>query len=142
MTEDVEIIVDNEQFLLSDYFLKIYAYNIGLPEPKTSYIAIPYSNVVYDVTEYFGEVTYNQREITISCALMKKTPCWQKIMNEVLNKLHGKACKFRFVSDSEYWYIGRCTVTTNEHSSWNFAELGFSFLCNPFKETEEGVELL
>ena len=78
MREDVRFKINNDDFLLSDYHLCVESYSIGIPEVKSFFQEIPYSNVVYDYTEYFGSPTYSQRPITINCKLMKSTPCWQK----------------------------------------------------------------
>lgn len=142
MREDVEFTIKNNTFRLSDYHLKVETYQIGIPEPKTEYLEIPFSNVVYDFTEYFGSVSYEQRPITISCQLMKSTPCWQKIMDQVQNIMHGQLATFRFVSDSEWYYTGRITVDTNEHENWNYATVSFSITCLPMKTNNEGVSKL
>lgn len=142
MRETVEFTINGNTFKLSDYHLKVETYEIGIPEPKTEYLEIPFSNVVYDFTEYFGSVTYKQRPINISCQLMKSTPCWQKIMEEIQNIMHGKLCTLRFVSDSEWYYTGRIVVDTNEHEAWNYATVSFSITCLPFKTNSEGVSKL
>lgn len=142
MTEDVEFQINGNTFKLSDYHLKVETYEIGIPEPKTEYLEIPFSNVVYDFTEYFGSVTYKQRPVTIQCQLMKSTPCWQKIMDKIQNIMHGQLCTFRFVSDSEWYYTGRITVEPNEHEAWNYATVSFSITCLPLKTNSEGVSKL
>lgn len=142
MTEDVEFQINGNTFKLSDYHLKVETYEIGIPEPKTEYLEIPFSNVVYDFTEYFGSVTFKQRPVTIQCQLMKSTPCWQKIMDKIQNIMHGQLCTFRFVSDSEWYYTGRITVEPNEHEAWNYATVSFSITCLPLKTNSEGVSKL
>ena len=128
--------------MLFPIYLKVETYEIGIPEPKTEYLEIPFSNVVYDFTEYFGSVTYKQRPVTIQCQLMKSTPCWQKIMDKIQNIMHGQLCTFRFVSDSEWYYTGRITVEPNEHEAWNYATVSFSITCLPLKTNSEGVSKL
>ena len=142
MRENVEFTINGNTFTLKDFSLKIETYEIGIPEPKTEYLEIPFSNVVYDFTEYFGAVTYKQRPVTISCQLMKSTPCWQKIMDRIQNTMHGQLSTFRFVSDPEWYYTGRITVDTNEHENWNYATVSFSITCLPMKTNSQGVSKL
>lgn len=142
MKEDIEFKIKDKTFNLSDYHLCIDTYTIGIPETKTSYLEIPYSNVVYDFTEYFGVPTYKQRQININCKLMKSTPCWQKIMSEILNLMHGQSGVFSFASDSEWSYQGRISVDTNEHEAWNYATVSFSITCLPFKTNGQGENSL
>lgn len=138
MKENVVFKIGNETLSLKDFHLKITSYNIGVPETKTHYVEIPYSNVVYDYTEYFGKPTYKQRPITIECQLMKSTPCWQLILQEILDKMHGQRCELSFVSDSDWWYTGRIAVDENEHEAWNYATVSFSITCNPMKTDVKG----
>lgn len=142
MREDVRFTIGQNTFNLSDYHLLIEKYTIGIPETKTTFLEIPYSNVVYDFTEYFGAPTYKQREVTISCQLMKATPCWQKIMDQILNLMHGQYGTFTFASDSEWSYQGRIAVDTNEHEGWNYATVSFTITCLPMKTNEQGVSRL
>ena len=142
MTEDMQFTIGTNSFKLSDYHLKIENYTIGIPETKTTFQEIPYSNVVYDYTEYFGTPTYKQRPININCKLMKSTPCWQKIMDDILNIIHGQYCSLSFVSDSEWNYQGRVAVNTNEHPNWNYATISFTITCLPLKTNADGVSKL
>ena len=138
MRENARFKVENDVFDLSDFHLCITSYSIGVPETKTQYVEIPYSNVVYDYTDYFGQPTYKQREITIECQLMKSTPCWHKILDTILERMHGKRGKIAFASDSEWWYDGRIAVDTNEHEAWNYATVSFTITCNPLKTNDDG----
>lgn len=142
MRENVEFTINGNTFTLKDFSLKIETYEIGIPEPKTEYLEIPFSNVVYDFTEYFGSVSYKQRPVNISCQLMKSTPCWQKIMDKIQNTMHGQLSTFRFVSDPEWYYTGRITVDTNEHENWNYATVSFSITCLPMKTNSQGESKL
>lgn len=138
MRENVRFTIGQNTFDLSDYHLKVESYEIGISEVKTAYLEIPYSNVFYDFTQYFGVPTYKQRDVKIECKLMKSTPCWQKIMKEVLNLMHGQSCTFTFASDSEWSYSGRISVETNEHEAWNYATVSFTIKCAPFKTNQQG----
>lgn len=139
MREDVRFRISNHEFYLDyDYNIKIESYNIPTPEVKQQIQEIPYSNVFYDYTEYFGKPTYKPITIEIKAKLMYTTPCYQKIKRDILNLLHGQGCKLSFVSDSEWWYKGRANVNIEEHNSWNYASINFSILCGPFKTNDEG----
>lgn len=142
MREDVRFKINNDDFLLSDYHLCVESYSIGIPEVKSFFQEIPYSNVVYDYTEYFGSPTYSQRTITINCKIMKSTPCWQKIMQKVLELMHGQRGTFSFASDSEWYYNGRISIGTDDHDNWNFATVTLSIICDPLKTNMEGASKL
>ena len=80
-------------------------------KPKTTYVDIPGGDGSLDLTEAHGEVKYNDRDckftFTVSPA---ESSTWEEKKTEVSNALNGKNCKITLDKDSEYYYLGRCTV--------------------------------
>lgn len=83
--------------------------------PKTNYIDIVGGNGTLDLTEVHGEVKYNDRDCSFtftmhpSCDLTDEG--FERKKTEVSNALNGKQCKIILDKDSDYYYIGRCTVS-------------------------------
>lgn len=143
MREDVLLTVNGEPHLMyKEFDLGLTGFNIAPPEPKTNFVDIPFSNVSYDLTEYFGSVTYNRRPITLSFGFVKPLPCWQAIIDDVVNLFHGQEIQFSLASASEWTYTGRCTVTPSDKTEYNNAQVTISINALPMKTNNEGVERL
>lgn len=142
MKEDVKLTVNNRSYLMREFDLGLIGFNISPPEPKTSFLDIPFSNVSYDITEYFGEVTYNRREIILSFGFIKPLPCWQKIIDQLVNLFHGQEVQLSFVSDSEWTYAGRCEVDPGDKTEYNNAQVTISINALPMKVNKDGVSRL
>lgn len=143
MKEDVMLIVnDTSKLMMRDYGLGLTGFNISPPTAKTSFIDIPYSNVSYDLTEYFGEVAYNRRPITLSFGFVKPLPCWQKVIDELANTYHGRLVRLRFVSASDWYYEGRCSVNSTDKNDYNNAQVILSFNALLMKMNKKGEKRL
>lgn len=82
--------------------------------PKTTYIDIPGGDGSLDMTEAHGEVKYNDRNCKFTFTMnpnddLSETAFEEK-KTEVSNLLNGRQCKITLDKDSEFYYIGRCTV--------------------------------
>ena len=142
MKEDVKLTVNNRSYLMKEFDLGLTGFNISPPEPKTSFVDIPFSNVSYDLTEYFGEVAYSRREITLSFGFIKPLPCWQKIIDQIVNLFHGQEVELSFASDSEWTYTGRCEVDPGDKTDYNNSQVTISINALPMKVNKDGVTRL
>lgn len=82
--------------------------------PKTNYIDIPGGDGSIDLTEAHGEVKYHDRDCKFVFTMnpnddLSETAFEEK-KTEVSNILNGRRCKITLDKDSEYYYLGRCTV--------------------------------
>lgn len=143
MKEDIQLTVNGVPHLMQGEFgLGLTGFNIGVPETKTTFVDIPFSSVSYDLTEYFGSVAYNRRTITLTFGFPKELPCWQKIIDEVVNLFHGQEVQMSFVTASEWTYTGRCSVTPDTKSSYNDSTVTIEINAQPFKTNPAGVQRL
>ncbi|WP_279166647.1 hypothetical protein [Thomasclavelia cocleata] len=139
MREDAII---NGKSILREYGLKMVSFNITPPTPKTEIIEIPYSNIYYDVSEIFGEVTYKPRTITMVFRLITDINCWHTKIDALVNDLHGKKVEIKLLSDGEWSYNGRCEVTIATKDSYYDSSITISALVEPYKTNSKGDKKL
>lgn len=139
MREDIKLTVNGTSYLMQKNFgLGITGFNIAPPAAKTSFVDIPFSSVSYDLTEYFGSVAYERRPITLIFGFPKELPCWQKIIDEVVNLFHGQQVQLTFATASQWTYTGRCSVTPDTKSSYNDSTVTIEINALPFKTNSAG----
>ena len=97
--------------------------NIGSPEPQLILIDVPFRNGSLDETDYFGDVTYKDRDITMDFLIPWYVKDHHAIYSKVLNRLNGKRRKIRFSADQEWYYEGRLKVGDLSHNGdfWAFS---------------------
>lgn len=105
---------------------------IGTPSPKTELIDIPGGDGVLDLTEFFGEVKYNNRTLTFEFSSQVLPEQFMEQFTMVQNALHGKKMRIVLTEDPDWYYIGRISV-----SEWkadrNIGKLTIDCDCEPFK---------
>ena len=105
---------------------------IGTPSPKTETVDIPGGDGVLDLTEFFGEVKYNNRTLTFEFSTIIPPEQFMPLFEIVQNALHGKKMPIILTEDPEWYYIGRLAV-----SEWkadrNIGKLTIDCDCEPFK---------
>lgn len=105
---------------------------IGAPAPKTELIDIPGGDGVLDLTEFFGEVKYNNRTLTFEFSTMVPQSQFMTLFSKVQNALHGQKMNISLDEDPEWYYIGRLSV-----SEWKaekrIGKLTIVCDCEPFK---------
>ena len=114
--------------------LILNAKEIGTPEPKVETIDIPGSDGVLDLTEFFGSVKYNNRQLSFEFSTIVPQYQFMSVFSNVQNALHGQKMKIILDSDPEWYYMGRITV-----SEWK-ADRRVGLLridcdCEPFKQS-------
>lgn len=88
---------------------------IGTPTPKTYGVDIPGADGKLDLTEYLGEIKYENRPLTFEFEIIKKQEDFVELYSQIQNKLHGKRMKIILDIDPGYYYYGR--VYVNEWKS-------------------------
>jgi hypothetical protein len=84
---------------------------IGTPSPKTETVDIPGGDGVLDLTDFFGEVKYNNRELSFEFSTIVPQSEFMTLFSRVQNALHGQKMQIALDDDSGWHYIGRITVS-------------------------------
>lgn len=115
-----------------DLSLILSSKTIGSPSPKTETIDIPGGDGVIDLTEYFGEVKYENRILSFEFSSIVPKSEFMNLFSLVQNALHGQKMQIVLDDDAEWYYIGRITV-----SEWkadrNIGKLTIDCDCEPYK---------
>lgn len=115
-----------------DFGLILSEKTIGAPTPKTELIDIPGGDGVLDLTEFFGEVKYNNRTLTFEFSTKVPQAEFMPLFSRVQNALHGQKMHITLDEDPEWYYIGRLSV-----SEWKaekrIGKLTVTADCEPFK---------
>ena len=95
----------------NDFQLILATKTIGTPSPKTETIDIPGGDGVLDVTEFFGETKYNNRNLSFEFSSIVPQSEFMNQFSHIQYALHGQ--KMRIVLDDapEWYYIGRISVS-------------------------------
>ena len=115
-----------------DFQLILASKTIGTPSPKTEVIDIPGGDGVLDLTEFFGETKYGNRNLSFEFSSMVNPSEFMSLFSTIQNALHGKKLHIILDDDPEWYYIGRISV-----SEWkadrNIGKLTIDCDCEPYK---------
>ena len=115
-----------------DFQLILASKTIGTPSPKTETIDIPGGDGVLDLTDFFGEAKYSNRNLSFEFSTMVTPSDFMSLFSTVQNALHGKKLSITLDEDPEWNYIGRISV-----SEWkadrNIGKLTIDCDCEPYK---------
>ena len=116
----------------NDFSLILSEKTIGSPSPKTETIDIPGGDGVLDLTEFFGEVRYNNRPLEFVFSTKVPQSEFLALFSRVQNALHGQKMRIVLDDDPEWFYVGRITV-----SEWKankaIGKLTIDCDCEPYK---------
>ena len=114
--------------------LILAAKTIGTPSPKTETIDIPGGDGVLDLTEFFGETKYYNRNLSFEFSTMVPKSEFMSVFSAVQNALHGKKMVISLDEDPDWYYTGRISV-----SEWkaekNIGQLTIDCDCEPYKQS-------
>ena len=115
-----------------DFRLILSSKTIETPNPKTVTVAVEGSDGLLDLTEYFGEPKYENRTLEFNFSSVVPMNEFLEQFSEINNAIHGKKMKIVMDDDPEFYYVGRCSV-----SSWTWngrvVELTVKCDCEPYK---------
>ena len=115
-----------------DFSLILSQKKIGAPSPKTEVIDIPGGDGVLDLTDFFGEVKYKNRELSFEFSSIVPQAEFMDLFSRIQNALHGQKMQIVLDDDSEWYYIGRIVV-----SEWkvekSIGKLTIDCDCEPYK---------
>lgn len=125
-----------EHHSFDDLQLVLSQKTIGTPSPKTEAVDIPGGDGVLDLTEFFGEVKYNNRTLSFVFSVMVPKSQFMAVFTRVQNLLHGRKMTITLDDDLDWYYTGRITV-----SEWkadrNIGTLTIACDCEPYKYKPE-----
>jgi len=115
-----------------DFSLILSQKTIGTPSPKTETIEIPGGDGVLDLTEVFGEVKYNNRNLSFEFSSIVPQSDFMDQFSHIQDALHGQKMQIVLDDDPEWYYTGRISV-----SEWkadkNIGKLTIDCDCDPYK---------
>lgn len=127
------------------YFDNIHSYDdLGLilssvvvepPEVKTKKIDVPGSDGVIDLTQFDGDIHYNNRKISLTFTAKGITYNWASVFSEVNNKLHGKEMNIVLSDDPNFMWHGRVSVKSHTKASTN-GKIEIEVDAEPYKYTK------
>lgn len=116
----------------TDFGLILTGQNIGVPKPKTYTVNIEGMDGSLDLSEFFGEIKYENRTLKFTFETIEKIPDWQSRMSIISSFLHGQKMKIEVWSNPDFYYIGRCFI--DEYSSnARLGKIVISCDCKPYK---------
>lgn len=105
---------------------------IGKAEPRLMMVDVPFRNGSLDATNYFGDVRYKDRTITMGFLI----PWWSDdqygIFADIQNQLNGHRKKITFSADEDWYYSGRLTVGDFKIDN-GFFKFEIVAICDPYK---------
>ena len=128
MRVQVEI---NDIDLFKEYGLILTDREIGTAVPNLYQTTIPGRNGKLDYTEFYGDLTYQNRTIkmTFSKKVDKST---QELKYLIEREYNGKVLNVSFSDDNDHYWKGRATISSNDDDSETY-RLEISLDAHPFK---------
>lgn len=116
----------------TDFALILASHTIGEAAPRTNSVEVEGMDGSLDLTEYFGEVFYSNRELSFTFSLIEPVSEFPRIYSEVKNAIHGRRMKIRLGWDSGFYYVGRVTVSEWQ-SNGRIGSITVTADCEPYK---------
>lgn len=119
-----------------DFGLILSAVDIPPAAPKTTYIDIPGGDGSIDLTEALGEIKFSDRVLKFSFAMnpagdLSET-AWEERKTLISNYLNGRLCKITLDKDSDFYWVGRCSVESYA-SQKRLRQIVISATVRPYK---------
>lgn len=115
-----------------DFSLVLSKKILKTPSIKTKKVDIEGMDGVLDITDYFGEVTYENRSLSFEFTTLANFTDFNDLFSKIQNALHGKMMKIVIDDDASYYYIGR--VNVNEwKSNRRIGKIVIECDCEPYK---------
>ncbi len=127
-----DVIFNNDKSAYDDWNIVLTGADVPLPVPKTATVNIMGADGIIDLSEVLtGDVTYNNRVITLNFDMMDDTE-YHKLITDIANYLHGKNVTVRFNNDEEFYYIGRASINKWECVK-RIGKIVIHVDCDPYK---------
>ena len=116
----------------TDFKMIFKTFTLGAPTPQLVLINVPFRNGSLDETDYFGDVTYNDRVLNMDFLIDWGEEDPYGIYSNILNKLNGKRKRITISADQGWYYEGRLTVGDYSIDS-GFWAFSISATVDPYK---------
>jgi phage-related protein len=116
----------------NDFSLILSQKTIGAPSPKVETIEIPGGDGVLDLTDFFGEVKYNNRNLSFDFSTIIPQADFLDLFSEIQNAIHGQKMQIVLDDDPEWYYIGRVTVPEWKTEK-SIGKITIDCDCEPYK---------
>ena len=121
---------------INDWDLLMVSKSIGDADPNIIDVDIAGSNGKLDLSEWMGEILYNNRILTFNFDIYDSPSNWWTLKRQITNYLHGKKMKIILDQDPNYYYVGRCKVTDFSYEL-TVAHITIECDCEPFVYKKE-----
>ena len=119
-----------------DLGLILSSRDISAPEVKDNYVDIDGADGSIDLTEVFGRIFYNDRDISLTFAVLPPVERFWEVFSRCQNLLHGRKFKIVFDDDEDWYYVGRVSI-----DKWRtdkvVGSMTFDITCEPWKYWRE-----
>ena len=115
-----------------DFSLILNSKEIEAPSAKTETVEIPGADGVLDLSEYFGEVRYNNRKLSFEFSTIVPQSQFLNLFSEIQNEIHGKKLKIILDDDPDFYYYGRVTLDKWKADK-NIGKISIDCDCEPYK---------
>lgn len=122
----------NDFHSYDDFSLILGSKEISAPSAKTETIDLPGADGVLDLSEYFGEIKYNNRKITLTFSTIVPKSEFLTLFSEIQNAIHGQKMNIILDDDPDFYYIGRVTVDKWKADK-NIGTITVECDCEPYK---------
>lgn len=132
---DIQLTVNDVTYdAIDDWNCFPKRFYIGEAKPKINLIDIPYGNGSLDVSTALGEMTYNNRKITVPMTIVSDNP--MEVYSTISDLISGQITKLSFNKDPDWYYEGRlrCGELQTQQNKWTFEISGSVF---PFKYAKQ-----
>lgn len=95
-----------------DFGLKMLSWDVSLPEIREEKIEVPGMDGKLDLSEFFGEVIYNERKLTATFEIEEPSlEVFATRYSEICNYMHGLSKRITPDADPLCYYEGRIKVS-------------------------------
>lgn len=115
-----------------DFGLVRTSTTIDKPAAKTSTVEVEGMDGVLDFTEYFGEVLYDNRTISLDFETQRPMEEFPQLFSDVCNAIDGKMLRIVLSEDPDFYYVGRVSVSEWK-SNGRIGKLSIEADCEPYK---------
>lgn len=115
-----------------DFSLILSQKTIGAPSPKVETIEIPGGDGVLDLTDFFGEVKYNNRNLSFDFSTIIPQTDFLDLFSEIQNAIHGQKMQIVLDDDPEWYYIGR-VIVPEWKTEKSIGKITIDCDCEPYK---------
>lgn len=105
---------------------------IQTPQPKTNKIDIEGADSAIDLTDFFGEVKYNDFALSFPFTMLGEEAGYIARHTQIKNAIHGKKLKIILDDDPGFFYLGRLSVGSLKKEK-GYASLTIDADCEPYK---------